>query len=119
MERLGFDYCRRSASIFTPASGGSFEMKALISAVVLSFTLASPAFAFQCPTDMAAIDAALQTAELTDEQKARVMELREAGEHLHSSGQPHAGRCPGRGDGEPRHQVAEHTLFAMHGLDPT
>ncbi|HEY9538460.1 MAG TPA: hypothetical protein VIS03_12795 [Kiloniellaceae bacterium] len=65
-------------------------MKALISAVVLSFTLASPAFAFQCPTDMAAIDAALQTAELTDEQKARVMELREEGEQLHSSGQHQA-----------------------------
>src|SRR3546814_6113051 len=90
MERLGFDYCRRSASTFTPASGGSFEMKALISAVVLSFTLASPAFAFKCPPDMAAIDAALQTAELTDEQKERVMELRAEGEHLQRSGQQQA-----------------------------
>src|SRR3546814_9462272 len=31
-ERHGFDCCSRSASTFTPASGGSFEMKALIPA---------------------------------------------------------------------------------------
>ena len=62
-------------------------MKALISAAVLSFAMAGPAFAFQCPSDIAKIDAALQTAQLSDEQKAKVMELRAQGEQQHSSGQ--------------------------------
>ena len=65
-------------------------MKSLIAAAALSFALAGPAFAFQCPTDMAAIDAALQTANLTEEQKARVTELRAEGERLHESGQHQA-----------------------------
>ena len=62
-------------------------MKALLAAAALAFTLAGPAFAFQCPADMAKIDAALQTAQLTDEQKARVMELRTQGEQQHQAGQ--------------------------------
>lgn len=61
-------------------------MKALIPAALLTLVLAAPAFAFQCPMDMAKIDAALPTAQLTDEQKARVMELREEGEQQHASG---------------------------------
>jgi hypothetical protein len=65
-------------------------MKALIPAALLSFALAGPAFAFQCPSNIAAIDAALQTAQLTDEQKARVMALRDQGQQLHSSGQHQA-----------------------------
>jgi len=47
----------------------------------------SPAFAFQCPGDMAKIDAALQTAQLSDADKAKVVELRAKGEELHSAGQ--------------------------------
>jgi hypothetical protein len=62
-------------------------MKVFISAALLSLALAGPALAFQCPADMAAIDQALQTAQITDEQKAQVMQLREEGERLHSSGQ--------------------------------
>jgi len=62
-------------------------MKTLISAAVLSFALAGPALALQCPSDIAAIDAALQTASLTDEQKAEVMALRDEGQQLHSAGQ--------------------------------
>lgn len=62
-------------------------MKALFPAALLSLVLAGPAFAFQCPTDIAAIDAALQTAELSDEEKARVMELRDEGERLHQNGE--------------------------------
>src|SRR3546814_13198018 len=50
-ERHGFDCCSRSASTLTPASGGSFEMKALIPAALvflgLTGELAGPAFAFQ------------------------------------------------------------------------
>lgn len=65
-------------------------MKSLIAAVALSFALAGPALAFQCPADIAKIDAALETANLTDEQKAQVMELRDEGEQLHSSGQHQA-----------------------------
>ncbi|MGF1594403.1 MAG: hypothetical protein ACFCUW_14055 [Kiloniellaceae bacterium] len=62
-------------------------MKALISAAALSLVLAGPAFAFQCPADIAAIDAALQTATLTDEERAQVTELRDEGERLHAAGQ--------------------------------
>lgn len=62
-------------------------MKALIPAALLSLALAGPAYAFQCPTDIAKIDQALQTASLSDEQKTRVMELRNEGERLHQSGQ--------------------------------
>lgn len=67
-------------------------MKSLISAAAVTLTLvvAGPAFAFQCPTDIAKIDAALQTAQLTDEQKAQVMELRDQGQQLHASGQHQA-----------------------------
>ena len=62
-------------------------MKAFIPAALLSLALAGPAFAFQCPSDVAKIDAALQTASLTDEQKAQVMQLRDEGERLHQAGQ--------------------------------
>ena len=54
-------------------------------ALIASFT-AGPAFAFQCPTDMAAIDAALETAELSEADKARVTELRQQGQRLHEAG---------------------------------
>lgn len=62
-------------------------MKALISAAFLSLILVGPAFAFQCPTDIAKIDQALQSADLSAEQKTQVMELRNEGERLHQSGQ--------------------------------
>lgn len=48
--------------------------------------LSAPAGAFQCPSDMAKIDEALQTAELTDEQRQQVMDLRAEGERLHTEG---------------------------------
>ena len=62
-------------------------MKTFMTATLLSLALAGPAFASQCPADMSKIDAALQTAQLTDEQKARVMELRQQGEQQHQAGQ--------------------------------
>jgi len=65
-------------------------MKALLAAAALAVTLAGPAFAFQCPMDMAKIDEALQTASLSDAQKAEVMQLREEGERLHQTGQHQA-----------------------------
>jgi hypothetical protein len=59
--------------------------KTLFAAILAVST--SPAFAFQCPGDMAKIDAALQTAQLSDADKAKVVELRAKGEELHSAGQ--------------------------------
>lgn len=60
-------------------------MKTLITAG-LFVIFAGPALAFQCPTDMAAIDAALNSASLTEEQLAQVKELRATGETEHEAG---------------------------------
>lgn len=56
----------------------------LASAIALA--IGAPAFASQCPADMAKIDAALQTASLTAEQKAEVEQLRTQGEQQHTAG---------------------------------
>jgi hypothetical protein len=56
-------------------------------ALAFLLAVASPAFAFQCPGDMAAIDAALQTAQLSDADLAKVKELRAQGQQLHEAGQ--------------------------------
>jgi hypothetical protein len=48
--------------------------------------VAGPAFAFQCPTDMARIDAALATASLSEADLAKVKELRAQGEEQHQAG---------------------------------
>ncbi len=60
-------------------------MKTLITAGFFAI-LAGPALAFQCPSDIAAIDAALETASLSEEQLARVNELRMTGETEHAAG---------------------------------
>ena len=57
---------------------------AFVFALVLG--LASPAYAMHCPADMAAIDAALSTAQLSDGDLAKVKELRAKGEELHNAG---------------------------------
>ena len=46
----------------------------------------STAFAFHCPADMKAIDAALPKATLTDAQMAEVKKYRADGEALHKAG---------------------------------
>lgn len=58
-----------------------------ITIVALSL-LAAPvaALASQCPMLMSEIDAALQTAELSDADRARVTELRAQGEAEHQAG---------------------------------
>ena len=61
-------------------------MKRLLSAIAVSAWLFSPALASQCPSDMSKIDAAMQTAQLSDEEKAKVTELRAKGEELHEAG---------------------------------
>lgn len=60
--------------------------------LVIAFLLAvaSPAYASSCPADMAAIDAALPTAQLSEADMAKVKDLRAKGEELHNSGD-HAG----------------------------
>ncbi|TCD14156.1 hypothetical protein [Oricola cellulosilytica] len=60
-------------------------MKKII-ALAAALAFATPALAAQCPGDMAAIDAALGTASLTDEQMAEVNELRALGEEQHAAG---------------------------------
>lgn len=60
--------------------------KALV-LTALAFAFVSPAQAFNCPSQMAAIDAALPDANLSDADKAKVMELRQQGEEQHKAGQ--------------------------------
>lgn len=49
--------------------------------------LAGPAFAFHCPSDMAKIDAAMAAdPDISDEDKATVIELRQQGEEQHNAG---------------------------------
>ncbi|NWG45014.1 MAG: hypothetical protein HXY25_00505 [Alphaproteobacteria bacterium] len=60
---------------------------AIALALGLAAGAAAPAFAMHCPADMKQIDAALAAGpELTEEQLARVKELRAEGEALHKAG---------------------------------
>ena len=60
---------------------------AIASVAVLSALLAVPVYAFQCPGDVAKIDAALKAGtNLSMEQLAEVKKLRDEGEGLHKSG---------------------------------
>ena len=61
-------------------------MKRLIITGLAAIALTVSAHAGQCPADMAKIDAALETAQLSDADKAKVMELRAKGQELHESG---------------------------------
>jgi hypothetical protein len=65
----------------------------MITRIIVALLLAlAPvtAFAKQCPTMMAAIDAALPNASLSEADMAKVKELRAQGEQLHQAGD-HAG----------------------------
>ncbi|MGH6761193.1 MAG: hypothetical protein ACRECW_06325 [Phyllobacterium sp.] len=64
-------------------------LRSAILGLALSF-VSSVAFANSCPSIMAAIDAALPTAQLSDTDLAKVNELRATGESLHQAGD-HAG----------------------------
>ncbi len=60
--------------------------RTIIAAAVVAL-LSAPAMAGQCPVVIGSIDAALATnMSLSDADKAKVMELRNEGESLHSSG---------------------------------
>jgi len=54
--------------------------------VTLTTGFVGPAFANHCPQDMATIDKALQTAQLSASDKQKVMDLRKHGEELHKAG---------------------------------
>ena len=55
--------------------------------IVAAFSLVvAPAFAGQCPADMAEIDAAMQSAQLSEAEMAEVKALRAEGEALHNAG---------------------------------
>ena len=56
--------------------------------IVAAFAVfASSALANQCPALMAKVDAGLQTAQLSDADKAKVAALRKKGEEQHAAGQ--------------------------------
>ena len=56
----------------------------MVALALLAFPAA--ALASQCPALMAEVDAALETASLSEDDKARVMELRAQGEQQHEAG---------------------------------
>jgi hypothetical protein len=47
---------------------------------------AVPALAFHCPADIAKINAALETEQISEEQRAQVIVLRDEGQVLHDAG---------------------------------
>jgi hypothetical protein len=55
-------------------------------ALGILFGLSGHAFAFQCPSDIGKIDQALASADLADDQKQQVMDLRDEGQRLHDEG---------------------------------
>ena len=62
-------------------------IKRIALAAALSLALAAPAFASQCPQQMAAIDAALANSpQLSEADMAEVKRLRAEGEELHAAG---------------------------------
>src|SRR5690606_17819458 len=61
-------------------------LRKILFASAAVFVMGTAAHASQCPTLMNEIDAKLQTANLSDEDMARVMELRQLGEEQHEAG---------------------------------
>jgi hypothetical protein len=61
-------------------------MKKFLIVAATALALTGPALASQCPALMPQVDAAMATAQLTDEEKAKVMELRASGEAAHTAG---------------------------------
>jgi hypothetical protein len=58
----------------------------IAAATTFAFALTGPAMAGQCPMLMQQVDAAMETSEASDEDKARAAELRESGEAAHAAG---------------------------------
>jgi hypothetical protein len=68
--------------------GGKVMFRTIGIAALLTLTpwFVGSAFARHCPQDMAAIDKAMQTAQLSASDKQKVMDLRKQGEELHKAG---------------------------------
>ena len=60
-------------------------MKSVLAAA-FALALVSPALAGQCPGLMTEVDEKMEMAQLSEEQRAEVMELRQEGEQLHEAG---------------------------------
>lgn len=60
--------------------------KFLIVVAATAFALTGPALAGQCPMLMQQVDAAMETSQASDEDKAKAAELRESGEAAHAAG---------------------------------
>ena len=58
-----------------------------LAALAVTALLTTPAMAFHCPLDIAAIDHALATMQLDDSTRNEVSKLRDEGQALHDSGQ--------------------------------
>ena len=56
----------------------------LLASIIIAFSTA--AFGFHCPADVKAIDAGLAKANLSDEQKSEIKQLRDQGLGQHESG---------------------------------
>jgi hypothetical protein len=61
-------------------------MKKFLIVAAATFALTGPALASQCPMLMQEVDAAMETAELTEAERTQVMELRQSGEEAHEAG---------------------------------
>ena len=61
------------------------KLRSIVIATALALA-SGAAFAFSCPKEMKAIDAALPTAKITAAQKADVAKYRSEGEALHKAG---------------------------------
>jgi hypothetical protein len=62
------------------------KLYATLLAASLVAAVSAPALANQCPSDIKKIDAALESSNLNQEQKAEVMRLRDEGQQLHEQG---------------------------------
>ena len=61
-------------------------MRKLLLTFAASLAFCASALASQCPVDMGKIDAAMETAQLSEADMATVKELRAKGEELHTAG---------------------------------
>jgi hypothetical protein len=75
----------RTNSFLKPIQEYHMHIRTLIVATGLALA-SSTAFAFHCPADMKAIDAALPKAKLTDAQMSEVKKYRAEGETQHKAG---------------------------------
>ena len=61
-------------------------IKKIVATVAVTMMLSAPAYAFHCPADMAQIDAALESTQVSGADLDKVKELRARGEDEHNAG---------------------------------